>query len=421
FAFPGSGGTNGYVLSTDGSANTSWIAAAVGTVTSVNVSGGSTGLTFSGGAITSSGTITMAGTLAVASGGTGAATLTGYVKGSGTSAFTASSTIPGADISGNISGNAANITGVYAGTITSGQVTSALGYTPPQPGGSGATGTWGINITGSAGSATTATTATNQSGGTVSATTGTFSTSLTVNGKIGINTASPAGDFEAVNTNAVVYSSGSAGYGAFCARGSGNNAGYIFLGNITNGEQARISGFDTGILVFSTGNTNERMRIVNSTGRVGIGTTSPNYLLDVNGTGGFTGALTLSADALFGSAVSPTSQYSVGFRGIPQSGGTVKTANYGAVLTDAGQHILSNSGLTITIPANGSVAYPIGASLTFVNANNSGNVSIAITTDTMTLANTAGTTGTRTLGPNGVATAIKIGATSWIISGNGLT
>lgn len=42
-----------------------------GTVTSVDVSGGSTGLTFSGGPVTSSGTITMAGTLAIANGGTG--------------------------------------------------------------------------------------------------------------------------------------------------------------------------------------------------------------------------------------------------------------------------------------------------------------------------------------------------------------
>lgn len=43
-----------------------------GTVTSVNVSGGLTGLTFSGGPVTTAGTITMAGTLAVANGGTGA-------------------------------------------------------------------------------------------------------------------------------------------------------------------------------------------------------------------------------------------------------------------------------------------------------------------------------------------------------------
>lgn len=48
-----------------------------GTVTSVAVSGGTTGLTTSGGPITTAGTITLAGTLAVASGGTGAATSAG--------------------------------------------------------------------------------------------------------------------------------------------------------------------------------------------------------------------------------------------------------------------------------------------------------------------------------------------------------
>ena len=42
-----------------------------GTVTSVDVSGGTTGLTTSGGPVTGSGTITLAGTLAVANGGTG--------------------------------------------------------------------------------------------------------------------------------------------------------------------------------------------------------------------------------------------------------------------------------------------------------------------------------------------------------------
>ena len=42
-----------------------------GSVTSVDVSGGTTGITTSGGPITSSGTVTLAGTLAVANGGTG--------------------------------------------------------------------------------------------------------------------------------------------------------------------------------------------------------------------------------------------------------------------------------------------------------------------------------------------------------------
>ena len=60
-----------------------------GTVTSVDVSGGTTGLTTSGGPVTGAGTITISGTLNVGNGGTGATTLTGIVKGNGTSAFSA--------------------------------------------------------------------------------------------------------------------------------------------------------------------------------------------------------------------------------------------------------------------------------------------------------------------------------------------
>jgi len=59
-----------------------------GTVTSVQMGGGSTGLTYSGGPITGSGTITTAGTLVVANGGTGATALAAnnVVLGNGTSA-----------------------------------------------------------------------------------------------------------------------------------------------------------------------------------------------------------------------------------------------------------------------------------------------------------------------------------------------
>ncbi len=54
-----------------------------GSVTSIAISGGTTGLTTSGGPITSSGTITLAGTLAVANGGTGAGTAAGARTGLG--------------------------------------------------------------------------------------------------------------------------------------------------------------------------------------------------------------------------------------------------------------------------------------------------------------------------------------------------
>ncbi len=71
------GATSGQVLAWNG---TSWAPAAAGgtgTVTSVNVSGGTTGLTASGGPVTGSGTITLAGTLALANGGTGSTTAAG--------------------------------------------------------------------------------------------------------------------------------------------------------------------------------------------------------------------------------------------------------------------------------------------------------------------------------------------------------
>ena len=93
-------GTNVTISNTSGGITISATPSFGGTVTSVDVSGGTTGLTFSGGPVTTSGTITLAGTLGVANGGTGATTLTGYVKGNGTSAMTASSSIPNTDISG---------------------------------------------------------------------------------------------------------------------------------------------------------------------------------------------------------------------------------------------------------------------------------------------------------------------------------
>jgi len=71
--------TNGYLrYNTDlgvfeGYANGSWQTMVVGGVTSVNGSGGLTGLTVTGGPITTTGTLTLGGTLNAASGGTGVA------------------------------------------------------------------------------------------------------------------------------------------------------------------------------------------------------------------------------------------------------------------------------------------------------------------------------------------------------------
>jgi len=110
----------------------------------------------------------------------------------------------------------------------------------------------------------------------------------------------------------------------------------------------------------------------------------------------------------------------VGFRNIPQNS---QSAAYTLVLADSGKHILhpasDANARTFTIPANSSVAYPIGTAITFINMT-SQVVTIAITTDTMYLSS-AGTTGSRSLAQYGSATAIKITSTNWLISGSGLT
>lgn len=111
----------------------------------------------------------------------------------------------------------------------------------------------------------------------------------------------------------------------------------------------------------------------------------------------------------------------IGVGVIPQNS---QSAAYTLVAGDAGYHIFHPSADTTartwTIPANASVAYGVGTAITFINQNGAGVITIAITSDTLRLAG-AGTTGNRTLAANGCATAIKVTATEWIISGTGLT
>jgi hypothetical protein len=106
-------------------------------------------------------------------------------------------------------------------------------------------------------------------------------------------------------------------------------------------------------------------------------------------------------------------------RSIPQNS---QSAAYTTVLADRGKHIFhpasDNNARTFTIAANASVPYPLGSVITFVNKINT--VTIAINSDTLTWAED-GSTGSRTLAANGIATAIKIGTTEWLVSGVGLS
>lgn len=173
-----------------------------------------------------------------------------------------------------------------------------------------------------------------------------------------------------------------------------------------------VSGLGTGIATFlqTPSSANLAAAVTDETGSGSlVFATSPTLVTPLLGTP--------TSGTLSNCTVDGTD--SVGFRNIPVNS---QSDAYTLVLADAGKTILhpitDNNARTFTIPENGSVAYPVGTAITFVNLINT--VTISITTDTMYLAG-PGTTGNRTLAAYGMATAVKVTSTSWVISGNGLT
>lgn len=104
-----------------------------------------------------------------------------------------------------------------------------------------------------------------------------------------------------------------------------------------------------------------------------------------------------------------------GFRGLPQNS---QTSAYTLALTDAGKHISITTGGVI-IPANSSIAFPVGTAIVIFN-NSGSSQNISITTDTLRQAGTANT-GTRALAQYGLATCVKVASTTWVISGAGVS
>ena len=382
---------------------------------------GTTGFTPS---TATTGAVTLAGTLNVANGGTGLTSLTAnrIPYGAGTSAF----------------GNSAALTFDGTNFATTGRVT-ALDFV--------ATGssfyalvsgsTYG-SLTATAGTATL-----NANNGNAlifqvaSTETGRFNSA----GAFGVGVTPQTGwsGFKAIQlgANTSLWSSTSGGGTSYYSNNlyyNGSNRIYITSGFASEYQQT-----NTGVhswFTAPTGTAGNAISLVNTMnldavgnllvgGSAARGTTVGTAHLDLfNGTapaGTLTNGVSLyssSGDLKFMNAAG--TDFDVGYRNIPQNS---QSAAYTLVLADAGKHIFHPStdanARTFTIPANSSVAYPIGTAITFINMT-SQVVTIAITTDTMYLSS-AGTTGSRSLAQYGSATAIKMTSTTWLISGSGLT
>ena len=106
------------------------------------------------------------------------------------------------------------------------------------------------------------------------------------------------------------------------------------------------------------------------------------------------------------------------YYGMPQNS---KSAAYTFILSDAGKHIYHPSSDTTariwTIPANASVPFLIGTTISLINDTGAGNITLAIGgTDILSKGGT-GSTGSCTLLADGMATVTKVTATRWKISG----
>ena len=111
----------------------------------------------------------------------------------------------------------------------------------------------------------------------------------------------------------------------------------------------------------------------------------------------------------------------IGYLEIPQNR---QTDNYVATYADSGKHIIhplsDANNRTFTIPSNATVPYANGTVLTFINMANT--VTINVASDTMYfMGESSANTSSRQLAAYGLATAVKIDTTTWIISGTNLT
>ena len=240
-------------------------------------------------------------------------------------------------------------------------------------------------------------------------------TALNVNGVSPTLASTSTGTLTLFNTNLLTVNAFNAATTATLA----NSATSLGIGNTATASQV-VNMFTASTGGPSTYNFATGATVSGSTKSINIGTAGASgSTTNINIGSAVSGATsTLTVSGSLADAVLTSTAKSVGYLGLPQSA-TATSATL--AIGDAGKHIyVTSASQTITIPANGTVAYPIGTTITFIAGPSATTVLIAITTDTMRLAGGA-LTGTRTLAANGMATAVKVAATTWYINGTGLT
>ena len=370
-------GTSGQLLQTKGAgADPAWTTiSGVGTVTSVNGSGGTTGLTVTGGPITSSGTLTLGGTLAIANGGTGQTTASAafnalspitstgdLIIGNGTNSATRlaigtsgyvltsnGTTASWAASSGGVSSFSAGTTGFTPNTATTGAITLsgtlniANGGTGITSFGTGVQTALGQNVTGS-GSIVLATSPTlvTPALGTPSSATLTNATGLPLS--TGVTGTLPIANGGTGQTTAST---------AFNALSPITSTGDLIIGNGTN-SATRLAIGSNGYVLTSNGTTASWATLPTNVSSFSAGTTgfTPNTAT--------TGAVTLSGTLNIANGGTGITSFGTGVQtalgqNVTGSGGIVLATSPTLVTPTLGvASATSINKVTITAPATGS-------------------------------------------------------------------
>ncbi len=329
-----------------------------GSVTSVNASGGTTGLTFTGGPITTAGTLTLSGTLAIANGGTGATTDTG--------------------------------------------ARTALGV--PSNTGSGASGTWGISISGNAATVTN---------GVV--TTGSYADPAWITSLAGSKISGNISGNAANVTGVVAVANG--GTGSTSQSGARTNLGATTVGSnfftLANPSAVTFPRMNADNTVSALDAATFRSAIGAGTGNGTVtsvsGTGSANGL-SLSGTVTSSGNITLSGSVTSVATGATIDGVTIGYRSIPRS-----TTSGTAAVGDVGKVIAVTAGITIP-----NATFAAGDAVSIYNDSAS---AVTITQGASLTLRQAGTTntGNRTLAARGMATIWFNSSSEAIISGSGVS